>query len=148
MDKVFKNIPKKKFIDMLEITVKNVMCGAQTCSAELMNLNKIKIEKDKDLFELTKKLQDNKITPEKYQQEIKKINEKFIRSEEHFKFIECSLKNCVEFMKKQLLITIDIKKTVVKNDKELLNKLKIYKKLFSKKTINIEDIRKFYHEFM
>jgi hypothetical protein len=148
IDNILKQIPKKKFMDMLNATFKNVMCGAQTCSAEIMDLNKITIQKDKDLLKLTKKFQDNKITQEKYKQEIKKITLKFLKAEENFKFMECSLKNCFDFMKKQLLITIDVKMSIVKNDKEKMNKLKDYKKLFSKKTINIEDIRKFYDEFM
>jgi len=148
IDNILKQIPNKKFMDMLNITFKNIMCGTQKCSAEIMDLNKITIEKDKHLFELTKKFQDKKITQEKYQQEIKKFNQKFLKSEENFKFIECSLKNCFDFMKKQLLITIDVKMSIVKNDKEKMNKLKAYKKLFSKKTINIEDIRNFYDEFM
>ena len=148
INEIIKKIPKKKFTDLFKITVKNLMCGILTCNTEFMNLDKIKNEKDIKLDKLTKKFKDKKITKEKYEVETQKIYSKYFNSEEHFKFIECSLNNCVEFMKKQLLLIIDIKIIKIKDNKELLTKLKAYKKLFNQPTINMKDIRKFYKEFM
>jgi hypothetical protein len=146
LDDIFKIIPKKKFTDLIEITVQNIMCGFKTCNVELMQLNKIKVKNDNKILKLTKKFQDKIITKEKYEAELKKINTSLLKTKENLKFIECSLSNCFEFIKKQLLISIDIQMITFKDNKEKINKLKAYYKLFNKKTIDIKDVKRFYNE--
>jgi hypothetical protein len=62
--------------------------------------------------------------------------------------MECSLKNCFEFMQKQLILTIDnYLKIKHKDDKQKLKRLDDYIKIFNKKHIDMKDIRLFYKEF-
>jgi hypothetical protein len=51
-------------------------------------------------------------------------------------------------MKKQLLLGIDNLKIKFKDDKEKLDKLKNYNKLFNKTKIDIKDVKNFYIEFI
>jgi hypothetical protein len=113
-----------------------------------MNLTKVKSEKDIQNSAIMKKLLDKKITEDKANLELAKINSKFQKTEENLKFIECSLKNCTEFMKKQLLLMIDNLNIKFKDNKVKLDKLKTYSTLFNKKEINIKDVRQFYKEFI
>jgi hypothetical protein len=148
MDKTYKTLPNEKLKEFIDVAAKNAICAFQNCNAELMNLNKIKAKRDEDFSILIKKLQDKTITQKKYEEEMQKINSKFLKTEQSFKYMECSLKNCFEFMKKQLLITVDTKIAKFKNNEAKMNKLEVYKKLFNQPTINMKDIRKFYKEFM
>ena len=142
------NIPKKNLKNMLNNVFKLSICGYQKCQKELINLTKIGEKKDIKVKAILKKLQDGKITQEKANTDIAKINSKFQNSKENLKYIECSLKNCTEFMKKQLFIMIDNLNTKFKDDKVKLEKLKTYSTLFNKKDINIKDVRQFYKEFI
>lgn len=146
IDTILNKIPEKKIKEIFDTAFKMAMCGIQKCSIELINLKKIKIEKDNDLLKLIKKFQEGKITKEKYQIESCKINSKYQKSEENLKFIECSLKNCNDLMKKQLLLSIDNLTIKFKGNPEKLNKLKVYKKLFNKP--NMKDIKQFYNDFI
>jgi hypothetical protein len=146
IDTILNKIPEKKIKEIFDTAFKMAMCGIQKCSIELINLKKIKIEKDNNLLKLIKKFQEGKITKEKYQIESCKINSKYQKSEENLKFIECSLKNCNDLMKKQLLLSIDNLTIKFKGNPEKLNKLKVYKKLFNKP--NMKDIKKFYNDFI
>jgi hypothetical protein len=62
--------------------------------------------------------------------------------------MECSLKNCFEFMQKQLILTIDnYLKIKHKDDKQKLKRLDDYIKIFNKKHIDMKNVRLFYKEF-
>jgi hypothetical protein len=148
MDKTYKTLPNEKLKEFIDVAAKNAICAFQNCNAELMNLNKIKAKRDEDFSILIKKLQDKTITQKKYEEEMQKINSKFLKTEQSFKYMECSLKNCFEFMKKQLLITVDTKIAKFNNNEAKMKKLEVYKNLFNQTTINMKDIRKFYKEFM
>jgi len=148
INEINKKLPNKNFKDILDNAFKLGMCGVQKCQKELMNLTKVKSEKDIQNSAIMKKLLDKKITEDKANLELAKINSKFQKTEENLKFIECSLKNCTEFMKKQLLLMIDNLNTKFKDDKVKLEKLKTYSTLFNKKEINIKDVRQFYKEFI
>jgi hypothetical protein len=146
IDTILNKIPEKNLKEIFDVAFKMAICGVQKCSTELINLKKIKIEKDNDLLKLIKKFQEGKITKEKFKIESCKIKSKYQKSEENLKFIECSLKNCNELMKKQLLLSIDNLTIKFKGNSEKLNKLKVYKKLFNKP--NMKDIKQFYNDFI
>ncbi len=143
-----KIIPEKNLKNILDSTIKYVMCGVQKCEKEYIELNKIQIKKDNKIANLTNKFQNGKITKEKYELQVTKLTKEFQKTKENFKFIECSLNNCFEFIKKLLLIMVKNFMIKYKDDKEKLNKLKVYYKLFNKTKINIKDVRQFYNEFI
>jgi hypothetical protein len=149
IDDVYNKIPDKHLKEIIDNSIKLSTCGIKKCQIEMMHLNKIKHEKNIKIDNLYNKFQEGKITKEDYEKQVIKLNNDFKKSEENFKFIECSLNNCFEFMKKQLLLTINNKLTIqFKHDKEKLNRLKFYNKLFNGKQINMKDIRLFYNEFV
>jgi len=141
-------LPNKNFKDILDNAIKLSICGTQKCHKEKFNLIKIKEEKEVKTDAVMMKFLDKKITQEKANTEIAKINSKFQKTEDSFKFLECSLKNCTEFIKKQLTFTIDNLNTKFKDDKIKLEKLKTYSTLFNKKDIDMKDVRQFYKEFI
>jgi len=148
LDEIYKKIPEQNFKAVINNSFKLAMCGFSKCTTEMANLNKIKQTKDIKIANLIKKLQEGKITKEKFELQTLQINRTFQISQENFKFIECALSNCVEFMKKQLLLGIDNLKIKFKDDKEKLDKLKNYNKLFNKTKIDIKDVKNFYIEFI
>jgi hypothetical protein len=141
-------LPNKNFKDILDNAIKLSICGTQKCHKEKFNLIKIKEEKEVKTDAVMMKFLDKKITQEKANTEIAKINSKFQNSKENLKFLECSLKNCTEFIKKQLTFTIDNLNTKFKDNKVKLDKLKTYSTLFNKKDIDMKDVRQFYKEFI
>ena len=141
-------LPNKNFKDILDNAIKLSICGTQKCHKEKFNLIKIKEENEVKTDAIMMKFLDKKITQEKANIEIAKINSKFQNSKENLKFLECSSKNCTEFVKKQLLFTIDNLNTKFKDNKVKLDKLKTYSALFNKKDIDMKDVRQFYKEFI
>ena len=148
LKEVYKKISEKNFKDMLSNVFTLAMCAVKNCEKETLNLAKIQDEKDIKVSAIMKKFKEKKITQEKANAEILKINSQFQKTEENFKYMECSLKTCSEFMKKHLLFLINTLNKKFKDDKEKLNKLKEYTILFNKKIIDMKDVRQFFKEFI
>lgn len=149
IDDVYLKLPDEKFNEIIDNTIKLSICSVKKCDKELTLFKKIKREKDINLDNLYKKFEEKKITKKEYDIQERTINNTFKKTEENMNFIECSLKNCFEFMKKQLLLTINnVLPIKFKDNPEKLNRLKYYNKLFNKKKIDMKDIKKFYDEFV
>jgi hypothetical protein len=146
---IFLIIIRKEMIankSILENALILAKCGFEKCEIEHNNLIKLKNKYDLKMSKLYD--QNTKITEDKLKKEILKINSQFHKSKENLKMAECQLKNCSEFIKKQLLFMIDNLNIKFKDNKERLNKLKTYKKLFNKKEIDIKYVHQFYKEFI
>jgi len=134
-------------MDFVENVIKLVKCANEKCQKEREQNKKLTDKRDIKLSNLYKQYKEGKITKDKYNSETTKIYSIHEKTEENLKFIECKIKNCFEYMKSLLLRTIFNLMKNYKDDKIKLAKLKEYKKLFNKKTIDIKDVREFYKEF-
>jgi len=134
-------------MDFVENVIKLVKCANEKCQKEREQNKKLTDKRDIKLSNLYKQYKEGKITKDKYKSKTTKIYSIHEKTEENLKFIECKIKNCFEYMKSLLLRTIFNLMKNYKDDKIKLAKLKEYKKLFNKKTIDIKDVREFYKEF-
>ena len=134
-------------MDFVENVIKLVKCANEKCQKEREQNKKLTDKRDIKLSNLYKQYKEGKITKDKYNSETTKIYSIYEKTEENLKFIECKIKNCFEYMKSLLLRTIFNLMKNYKDNKIKLAKLKEYKKLFNKKTIDIKDVREFYKEF-
>ena len=134
-------------MDFVENVIKLVKCANEKCKKEKEQNKKLTDKRDIKLSNLYKQYKEGKITKDKYNSETTKIYSIYEKTEENLKFIECKIKNCFEYMKSLLLRTICNLMKKYNDDKIKLAKLKEYKKLFNKKTIDIKDVREFYKEF-
>jgi len=134
-------------MDFVENVIKLVKCANEKCQKEREQNKKLTDKRDIKLSNLYKQYKEGKITKDKYNSETTKIYSIHEKTEENLKFIECKIKNCFEYMKLLLLRTIFNLMKNYKDNKIKLAKLKEYKKLFNKKTIDIKDVREFYKEF-
>jgi hypothetical protein len=134
-------------MDFVDNVIKLVKCANEKCQKERDQNKKLTDKRDIKLSNLYKQYKEGKITKDKYNSETTKIYSIHEKTEENLKFIECKIKNCFEYMKSLLLRTIFNLMKNYKDDKIKLAKLKEYKKLFNKKTIDIKDVREFYKEF-
>jgi hypothetical protein len=134
-------------MEAVENIAKLIKCANEKCQKEKEKLQKINVERDGILSALYKEYKEGKITKQKFNNDAKKITNKYEKTEENLKFIECKIKNCFEYMKYQLNRTVFNLTNTHKNNKTKLLKLKEYEKLFNKKKIDIKDVRRFYNEF-
>lgn len=134
-------------MDFVENVIKLVKCANEKCKKAKEQNKKLTDKRDIKLSNLYKQYKEGKITKDKYNSETTKIYSIHEKTEENLKFIECKIKNCFEYMKSLLLRTIFNLMKKYNDDKIKLAKLKEYKKLFNKKTIDIKDVREFYKEF-
>jgi hypothetical protein len=122
-----------------------VNCSMNKCKKETEDYEKFKIYSYKKVRILFNKFTTNKISKEKYQKESKKIIYENNKRKKAIEYIKCQINNCNNFIKNNVIYTINNALPDIKNKKkkEIFN---YYLKLFRENDVTIENYKNFYND--
>ena len=115
------------------------------CKKEMDEYAEIKENGYKRSAILFQKYSNNLRTEDKYQKENNKIKNEINKKKEAIDYIKCRIDNCNNYIRNNLIYTINRRLEFTKNKKNKIM-LNNYLKLFQEKEINPKDVRKFYME--